>query len=118
MKDPFERYATNLLELAFLRKGFKVYQEQAQKYKNSRLDFLVTDPNNLETFGIELKNYDRHSSFPIRSIKPKKINFREQSIFVHTVFVSSEPKCIYIDSELSKFIETTDSHIKVLRGAV
>lgn len=119
MTTPFERFAANSLELALMRKGFVVSSEPRILGKPSlRLDLLATNPSNQRSVGIDIKVFDRKIRPAPKPIKPRRAQFQSTEIPVYTVFVSSEPKRIYLDKELAEIIQLEDHYVSVLRDAV
>ena len=116
---PFERYAANSLELALMRVGFTVYnQPRMSAQPQIRLDLVAIDPSNNRSIGIDIKTFHRKIVPEPTAVKPKFVTFQASKIPVHTVFVSSEPKRIYLDRALAEIIQFKDSYVAVLRDAV
>lgn len=119
MITPFERYVSNSIELALMREGFVVYSEPRTSDKStSRLDLVATKTDNQNPIGIEIKAFNRKREHAPKAVKPRFAKFRDSKIPVYTVFVSSEPKRIYLDQALARIIHLKDSYVAVLRDAV
>ena len=119
MITPFERYVVSSLSLALMRQGFTVNSEPLLSGKPSlRFDLLATKSDDQKSIGIEIKTFNRKISDSPKLVKPKRTSFQSSPLSVHTVFVSSEPKRVYIDQELAEIVHMKDHFVSVLRGAV